>query len=363
MKTLSLRTLACLAVAALAISSCKKNDSPADAPAKGLDAKMLTELLTSKAPQFEHFSIDGAAGGTITSSQGTKFNIPPNIFVTASGAPVTGPVDISIREIRDVSSMILLDKPTMTDDGRMLVSYGEFFVKAVQNKQDLGLQPKNDRGIGVQVPAKQVNGGANNEIPMWGGDTTYTYTVSGYSYINQPVSITSQRTVAKGVSWHQTQFRYALFNAANGTMDFRLDSLIKWVNCDGLVATTNPKTTVMAYFTNHFNPETGTLYSGEQPSMLFFKPKNVNTLLKFYNVIMTPPAGKEGFHSYQTTIPVGMEGTFLAISAVNGQFYAEQKSVVIGTPAAGDNYTTVSFDLQPVDAATLLTLITGMNSK
>lgn len=368
MKAITLTSITCLVAAALAISSCKKNNSQeVPGPEKGQDAKMLAEFLDSHAKPFEHFSINAAAGGVITTSQGTKFNIPPNVFITAGGAPVTGAVDISIKEIRDVSSMILSDKATVTADGKMLVSFGEFFVKAVQNNQDLGLRPKNDtgKGIMVQVPARPADNVMNGvkEVPMWTGDTTVSVTQHGFNYINQPVTITTQQTITRGVLWNQIQSSYALFNTSSGTMNFRLDSLIRWVNCDGLAAMPNPKTTVMAYFTNHFNNETASSYGGEQPSMLFFKPKNYNTLVKFYNVIMTPPAGKEGFHSYQTSIPVGLEGTFLAISAVNGQFYAEQKTVTISTPAGSDNYSTVSFDLQAVDAATLLSLINSMNSK
>lgn len=367
MKTISLRSVTYLVAAAMVISSCKKNNSQEMAPPKGQDAQMLAELLASHAPVFEHFNIDAAAGGVVTTSQGTKFTIAPNSFITAGGAPVTGSVDISIKEIRDVSNMILSDKATVTANGQILVSFGEFFVRAAQNNQDLALKPKNDtgRGILVQVPAKPGDNVVNGvkEVPMWNGDTAITITQSGYNHINQPVSITMQQSAVRGVAWNQISSSYAIFNSANGTMDFRLDSLITWINCDGLAAMPNPKTTVMGYFTNHFNAETGTGYSGEQPSMLFFKPKNFNTLVKFYNVIMTPPAGKEGFHSYQTSIPVGLEGTFLAISAVNGQLFAEQKSVTIGAPAAGDDYTTVSFDLQPVDAAALLALINSMNTK
>lgn len=368
MKAITLTSVTCLVAAALALSSCKKNNSAEiPAPEKGQDAKMLAEFLDSHAKTFEHFSIDAVAGGVITTTQGTTFNIPPNVFRTAGGGPVTGAVDISIKEIRDVSNMILSDKATVTADGKMLVSFGEFFVKAVQGNQDLGLRPKNDTGrpIMVQVPAKPLDNVMNGvkEVPMWNGDTTVTYTQNGFNHINEPVSITSQYTISRGVLWNQIQSSFAFFNTNDGTMNFQLESLLHWVNCDGLAAMPNPKTTVMAYFTNHFNAETGSSYGGEQPSMLFFKPKNFNTVVKFYNVIMAAPAGKEGFHSYQTSIPVGLEGTFLAISAVNGQFYAEQKTVTIANPAAGNNYSTVSFDLQPLDGTALLALINSMNAK
>lgn len=362
MKSISVKPIALLVAAALAMGACKKNNHN-DAPAGGQDARMLADLLNSHAPKFESFTVDGAAGGTITTSKGTKFHVAANAFVTASGQPVTGPVTLSIREILNVSGMILADKATVTSDGRLLESYGEFFVKAAQGSQALGLQRNNDSGIRVQVPARAAANGANKEVPMWSGDTTITLTQYGYNHINQPVTLTSQIAAQKGVAWNQIPSSFAFFNSANGSMDFRLDSLLHWLNCDAIASLPNPKTTVMAYFTNHFNNETASSYGGEQPSMLFFKPKNMNTLVKFYNVIMSAPSGKEGFHSYQASISVGMEGTFLAISAVNGQFYAEQKTVVIGAPAGTDNYTTVSFDLQPVDANGLLTLINSMNSK
>ncbi|MBV7531471.1 hypothetical protein [Chitinophaga sp. sic0106] len=362
MKRISVKSIVIFFATTLTIGACKKNNNN-DAPVKGLDAVMLADLLNGHAPKFETFTVDGAAGGVITTTKGTKFHVSGNAFITAAGQPVTGPVSISIKEIRDVSAMILADKATVTSDGRLLESYGEFFVKAAQGAQVLGLRPNNDSGIRVQVPARAAANGANKEVPMWSGDTTITLTQYGYNHINQPVTVTSQVQAVKGVAWNQIPFSFAFFNSTNSSMDFKLDSLLRWVNCDALASSPNPKTTVMAYFTNHFNTETAVSFGGEQPTMLFFKPKNLNTLVKFYNVILSAPTGKDGFHSYQSSIPIGQEGTFLAISALNGQLYAEQKTVVIGTPSGSDNYTTVSFDLQPVDATSLLALINGMNSK
>ncbi|NSL90071.1 hypothetical protein ECE50_024765 [Chitinophaga sp. Mgbs1] len=361
MKTLSFKTIAFVIAAAATFSSCKRSDLELPPPDNSADGKMLAALLGSHAAKTETFSVDAATGGVLTTAKGTKFNIPSHIFVTSGGAPVTGSVTISIREIRDVSSMILTDKPTTTSNGEILISYGEFFVQAQQNNQPVQLRKDSNDGIRVAVPAKPANGA--REVPMWSGDTTITYTSNGYNHINQPVSITSQVAAFKGVQWNQISNSFALFNPSTGTMNFRLDSLIRWVNCDALAGDPGPKTTVMAYFTNHFNNETGASYGGEQPSMLFFKPRGRNTLIKFYNVIMQPAAGKEGFHSYQTSIPVGLQGTFLAISAVNGQYYAEQKDVTIAAPAAGDNYSSVSFNLQPVDANGLLGLINSMDGK
>ena len=110
--------------------------------------------------------------------------------------------------------------------------------------------------------------------------------------------------------------------ASPATTIFPLDALGQWRNCDALYNDPRPKTTVLGYFGDKFNTETGNNYTGSDPTMLFFKTKNTNTLIKLYNVIFTPAPGKEGLLSYQNSIPIGQEGTLLALSAKNGKFYA-----------------------------------------
>lgn len=345
--------------AAISMVSCKKNNDAQASQNSNADGQLLASFLQKNAPSFQSFSVDAATGGTVTTSKGTKFVIPANIFVTASGAPVTGAVSFSVKEIKDVSDMILGDKPTLTSDGRLLVSYGEFFTKASQNNQDL--QIKKDSAIKVQVRAKPAGNG--QDIPIWSGDSTITTTLNGYDYQNNPASVTIQTAVNKGVVWNQVAASYAFFNSGNGSLDFKLDSLMKWVNCDGLYNLPGTKTTVMGYFATNFNPQTSTNYGGEQPTMLFFKPTGQTTVAKFYNVIMNAPAGYEGLHSYQASIVIGQQGTFLAMSVKNGKFYAEMKDVTIGTPAGSNNYTTVTFNPQEVTESAMLALVNQMNSK
>ncbi|MRG44896.1 hypothetical protein GFS24_07215 [Chitinophaga sp. SYP-B3965] len=356
MKTLSLKPLFLSALAAISIISCKKSDAPETPQSK--DAALITEFFAKNGPAVERFTVDAAAGGVISTAKGTKYKIPAGAFVTASGQPVTGNVLVDVKEITKVSEMLLGNKPSTTANGEILVSYGEFFVKASQNNNQLQL--KKDSAVLVQViakPAAQIR-----EMPLWDGDSLTTYTSTGYDHENTTVTITQQYSVNRGIQWTQAA-GYALFNNTTGTLDFRLDSLLNWRNCDVLYSYPGTKTTVMGYFANNFNEETGAEYGGEQPSMLFFKPKNENSLVKLYNVILNAPAGKKGFHSYQTSIPIGLEGTFLAISAVNGKFYAEMKDVTIAAPLAGKTYTGVTFDPQEVSETALLTLINQLNSK
>jgi hypothetical protein len=97
--------------------------------------------------------------------------------------------------------------------------------------------------------------------------------------------------------------------------------------------------------------------------MLFFKKAGTNTLINYSTMILNPAAGKEGFLSYQNSMPIGTSGTFLAISAKEGKFYAEMKDVTFVTPAAGKDFISYSFSLSEVSETQLLNLINQMSTK
>lgn len=356
MKKLTFKPILILAAALLSITACKKDKSSGPVTPVVNDGAELAKVLRSNAPSFESFTINTATGGVATTAKGTKFRFPAHVFVKGDGSPVTGSVTVNIKEIQDVSAMILADRPTITDDGKMLISYGEFFVGAEQGGEKLKL----DKDSAVVVQVRQRAAGVK-EVPMWSGDSAITSTLMGYDYQNNAVTITKTTYVNKGIEWEQ-QPGYAFFNGTDGTLDFRLDDLFHWVNCDGLASLPGTKTTVMGYFTNHYNPTTGSNYGGEEPTMLYFKPRGLNSVIKFYNTILAAPSGYEGLHSYQTSVPEGLEGSFLAMSAVDGKFYAELKDVTIGN-AGSASYTSVSFNLQEVSASQLLDLIDQMKTK
>jgi hypothetical protein len=359
MKKSSLQSLAFVIVAAaISVVACKKSDTPAPQQNNNADGQAMATFRKEHGPVFENFTVDAAAGAVVTSSTGTTYKIPAGAFETKAGAAVTGSVTVSVKEINSAADMILGDKPTLTRDGKMLVSYGEFFIKAVQGSQDLKL--KKDSGIKVAVRAKP-NG---QEIPMWSGDSTTTTTLSGYNHLNVAVTLSIQTPVRSGVLWDQLNTTgYAFFNGSNGTLNFTIDSLVQWRNCDAIVSNSDPKTTVLGYFTSHYNTATQQDYMGDQPTILYFKPHNQNTLIKLYDVILNAPVGYQGFYSYQNSMPIGLQGTFLAMSTINGKFYADMKDVTISAPAGANNYTTFTFDPQEVSESAMVNMIISMNSK
>jgi hypothetical protein len=364
MKTLSVKAFALFATVAIVFAACNKQSAPEKLKASGTtaavndfvskDGLLLAELFTKEAPQSEFFTIQPRQeGNVIGTKSGTKYNIRPLAFTRPDGSYATGPVTVTIKEIFTPKDFVLANRPTATR-GEYLTSFGEFFVRATENGVDLRLNAP----IVVQVAApRNVDFG---KIPLWEGDTTATATLSGFGHQNQPVSVTIPVAENPGVDWSQLP-TFALFNSTTGTLDFELTDLLRWTNCDILNSGTGPKTTVLGYFNIYNNETQSTL--GEQPSQLFFKPRNINSVVKFYNLILAAPAGFEGFLSYQNIVAVGQQGTFLAITALNGQFYAELRDVTIGAPAAGTNYFPVHFNLQPVSGATLLALIAELNNR
>ncbi|WP_157557976.1 hypothetical protein [Niabella aurantiaca] len=346
---------------AVFLFACRKDNTPIDPQSTyQKDVEKMLRFFKDHEPVVEKFMVDAGTGATIALQNGTKITFSPDAFINSGGGVVTGNVTIGARVFIKPSEMILADKPPVTDAGQILETFGEALVTAEQNGQPLALNPQ-QKPPNVQVPLPAANAnGANREIPMWDGDTTVNVEYSGYNHENVFTTITQAYTIKKGMEWTQIPGSFGVGNAA--ATYFPLDNLGDWRNCDALYNIAAPKTTVLGYFGDKFNIKTGNNYSGQDPTQLFFKVSGVNTLVKLYNPIFNPIPGKEGLLSYQNSIPVGANGTFLAMSTVNGKFYAEMRDVTIA-PGSGTNYMGISFNLQEVSEAQLLQLIEQMNSK
>lgn len=359
MKKVYLITVSILFIS-FSLISCRKND--ANIPENNTaDLQQIQQFFDQNKPKYETFTLNASAGGTITLASGTKITFPPNAF-TKAGNAVSGNVEVSALDILKPSEMILGNRPTVTDDGKMLESFGEIIVRARQNGAEIQLNNNADgEGVNVALAVGAGKGRQIDGIPIWDGDTVITQTSSGNNHENQLVTISTQISVRKGIEWTQIPGNFGFANTS--TSYFNLDALGDWRNVDIFYHDPRPKTTVLGFFGEHFNASTATDYTGQEPSMLYFKPRGNNTLVKLYNVIFNPAAGKEGLLSYQNMMPIGLEGTFLAITTQNGKFYAEMRDVTIGTPDSGKNYVAFTFNFSEVSETQLLNLINQMNSK
>lgn len=343
-----------LTTAILTFITCKTKD------ASPTDASLAKAFFDKNGPKTESFTFTATQSFTVTTSKGTTIVFPANSLLDATGKAVTGTVEVSVKEVGKPSEMLLADKPTVIQDGgALLISFGEIKVDAVQNGQALRIRDTVPLNVNMAfVP----NAAQIREMPTWSGDTTVNSTQSGLNSEGVRTTVTTTVPALKGATWFSLN-KTAVANPTTNKVNFPLDKLGQWRNCDALYSDTRPKTTILGYFSNNFGKEVFSTYQGIAPSSLFFKPKGQNSLVKLYNVIISPTVGKEGFYSYENSIPIGMEGTFVAMSIIDGKFYADVKDVIVAAPASGKTFTSVTFNPVEITEADLLAKITALNSK
>ncbi len=342
-------------------SSCTKKDDPVNPDPGGnnptsslsADEDLINSFFDARRTKSMSYTVDATIGKTIVTPNGSQIIIGNNSFIDASGDPITGMVDVEVTEYMKPSQMIYGNKPTITNNGEILISAGEYLVSASQGSNEIRLKPK-AVSILAPIPAGQR---VIDSMGQWSGDTANTAQFYGHNHLNQSTSVTYSVFYNQGVEWNDEG------NAGITANGYRLDvpGLDTWVNCDVLANYTGPKTTLLCYM-DIFNDSS--MYSGAtvQPCMMYFKPQGINSVIKFNKYILNAPAGYKGFLSYQNSVPIGETGDFLAITCKNGVYYAEHKTnVTIAAPDAGNDYTTLNFNLQQVSAAQLASMINSMD--
>ena len=116
---------------------------------KGKPQTSLDDFYKNNSSPAQSFAVDNLSGGVTTTSGGVKIHFPANGFVTETGVPVTGSVDISVKEILTPQDMIINNMPAMSG-GLPLASGGEFEIKATKNGQSLKLAANNF--LRIQIP-------------------------------------------------------------------------------------------------------------------------------------------------------------------------------------------------------------------
>ncbi|MNJ85903.1 hypothetical protein D3C87_33840 [compost metagenome] len=150
-------------------TSCKKdNPNPSTPSTSGNGISSFFQQNLNNATQT--FTINAEVAQTITGSKGTVIHFNANSFVTSSGTPVTGNVQIELIEIYDKKDMILLNKQTMGtvwNGLSPLISGGQFNIVAKQNGQKLKLA--NGMSYSINAPAPN---GTTNEMGLFYGTIT-----------------------------------------------------------------------------------------------------------------------------------------------------------------------------------------------
>ncbi|MCD0474391.1 hypothetical protein LPB87_08275 [Flavobacterium sp. EDS] len=321
------KTIGLLFLAIITFASCDNsdnNDSNIVIPPSGVAFKSISEKGLKKNTQ--NFTITAGTGVvTLTSAKGVKLSINGDCL-TKNGNPVTGVVDIEYVELFDKGNMLISNKPTMgvMPDGKknLLISGGEFFIKATQS----GVELKTTCYMDLVVPTS-LTGGVDNLMTFWKG----AIDDKGELAWEQPKPDAAGNGGKDGVQAEGGNY-YVHFGSFG------------WTNVDRFYSDPRPKTTLLVKAPEGYTNINSAVY-------LSYDGEGTNALAKLDTYT---PAGL--FSEHYGQIPIGLACHVIFVTEDNGQWRYAIKAVTV---AANDVYT---FTLSQTTVGTEAQLIAAINA-
>lgn len=339
------------------VSGCSKNDNPAQTePSTNTDSDIAAmQNFMAKHDSSTHiFEFNAEDGFSFKTRYGNLVSIPPHIFKKRNMNNVTGKIKFTFKEVCTPSDMIYADKTTFSNGFDILESFGMFQAIAVQGIDTLVID--NNRETGINIATTFPTLPPEGDIPLWDGDTIVSINYNGYNERNEHVS-GSYFWSKPGVIWMSNGRN---IDRGADSAYFTLFALNLWLNCDIFSNFPGQRTTLLCYMGDKFNDSTGTFSSGIDPSLLYFKPDNINGMIKLHVKITNAPESYKGLMSEQGVIPIGVSGKLLAMSHKGGKLYAELKSITIANTSS--DYMGVSMNLAEVSESQLTQMIGSLNN-
>jgi len=241
----------------------------------------------------QSITIDPSTSQSFTSNKGITYTYGANTFTNSAGVAVSGTLTIELIEALTKKEMMMLNRPTFTHDGELLVSGGIVYLNATQNGQQLSINDNNP--VYVSIPA-------NNYVAMDFFDGSFD----------------SQG----GFGWDESEDDTVITNTNDSTgqnfwfsFDFEIDS-IGWINCDYFYSSGDPLTQVQVILPDTFNGDNSAVF-------IYYDDINSVASLSDYDNDGTFDLGA----NYST--PIGMDVSFIVISESNGTFYYALVSATI----------------------------------
>ena len=291
--------LGALVITALTFTSCISDDDDNASFQETLSYNNIQGFFEANSVEQQNFTLDASSGGLIIGVYRTEVTFPPNAFVDDNGDPVTGIINIALKEIFDPSQMILSNKPTnavnFSSEKTFLLSEGETEVIVSQNGDEVQLAV----GISYEIVVPSAGGLDNNMLPFAG--------------------TTSDNA---GIVWNATTDRGAGSNNKDISYNPAPSSYIYsayntgWTNCDKFYSDPRPKTTNYINLTNSPN-------ATETVVFVIFKENNLPAVVKYTT------SYDDGLQSYVDAMPIGLNVSYVAITVENNQLYMAIKNVTI----------------------------------
>lgn len=263
---------------------------------------------------------------TFTSEKGVQFTIN-GACLTKNGNPVTGSVDIEYIEVFDGGTMLVTDKTTMgrlpNGDMALLISGGEFHIKAIQDGVALGLTCS----IQLLIPST-LTGGADAGMTLWNGTIDEDGNLDWDRAEQNPNG--QNNVFVEGTAGDSPY--YAFFNAFG------------WTNVDRFYSDPRPKTTILVEAPSGYNFENSAVY------LHYDGEANALAKLDTYNDTTNQ------FSEHYGQVPVGLECHVIFVTEEDGQWRYAIKGVTV---AAGDVYT---FTLAETTVGSEAQLVAAINA-
>ena len=284
---------------------------------------------------LQEFTLDAAAGGTITGLQGTNVTFLPNSF-GLNGSPVTGNVTVQLIEIYDKASMLLNNKSTLgmriNGNKEALKSAGEFFINAHQGVNELELLAM----AAVQsrpVDFADLDGGM--QIFRGGPDQDCDGIHDDCDWVAADEDKNGEQDDAQIRDGQGADGAFATYNYDIGTFG--------WTNLDRWYSFAGAKTEIFIAVPAEFNEDNCAVYlsyDGEPTAL---------ARMDVYNTTL------EMFTEHYGLIPVGLEVHIIMVAEIDGVLhYAIQGTTIV------DDHIEVISGLSPITQPALESLINGL---
>lgn len=322
MKT-NLKTIGLLFLGTIAIVSCNDSNDLVTTPT-------ATEFTNVRKAALEHqtqnFTLTAGTGViTLTSAKGVTIKINGNCL-TKNGNPVTGTVDIQFVELFDKGNMLVTNKPTIgilpNGNHELLISGGEFFIKATQGGQELATTCN----INIIVPTNLTDG-VDNTMTLWKG----IIDANGDLAWEDARDAAGPNGVKGGVQAEGNNYYVTFGNFG-------------WTNVDRFYSDPRPKTTILAAAPTGYDNTNSAIY-------LSYDGEGQNALAKLDTFTA---AGL--FSEHYGQIPIGLACHVIFATEDNGQWRYAIKAVTV---QANDVYT---FTLAETTIGTEAQLVAAINA-
>ncbi len=284
----SIKYLAICIIAIIVItSSCKKDNT--DPPVPGVKSN-IDNILKSKRPTDQVFSVTAGTYQTITGASGTKVSFNPSSFQNRDGSLITsGTVQVSMTELYGVDEMMSYNAITISG-GRLLQSGGEVLLKASKAGAEVF-----SNGATISFPTTNISQPmslfyGDFEIDSIDGDTTIVWDPVDSTIVTNPTRDSSS-------------------SSSTTYYNFTIDSFT-WINCDYFYSSGSPLTDIN-FVSNDSMVDSNTAVFVYFPS--------INALTRTHGFDPITHTFTLGW-GYQ--IPVGLNFTVISISEVNGNYYS-----------------------------------------